>query len=163
MKCRSHCCCFCVFNWWLLVTQIWIWHSQTLNFNGCNIVTINYECCVVFPKQLANTAFSVYEKLPGYIVVLSREEPNGLGYWTYATDFHGNKCGAVCNQVSCSANRQCFPLLHQCSAFQQKKHHSIRQSLRAKSILESRRRYWHGPVFIRLAISKGGHADIIQT
>lgn len=31
--------------------------------------------------------------------------PNELGYWTYATDFHGNKSGGICNHVSSSANK----------------------------------------------------------
>lgn len=31
--------------------------------------------------------------------------PNELGYWTYATDFHGNKSGGICNHVGSSANK----------------------------------------------------------
>lgn len=44
-----------------------------------------------------------------------------------------------------------------------KNYHSIRQRLHAKSILEARRLNQRGPVFIRLAMSKTGPADIIQT
>lgn len=56
---------------------------------------------------------------------------------------------------SLAASMLCFPII--------KKHHSIRQSLHAKSILEARRPYSHGHVFIKLAICRGGHPQILQT
>lgn len=90
-------------------------------FNVCNNVAINHKYCVIFPNNLL-TLHSLCMK-NCQVTLWFYQEPNGLGSWTYATDFHGNKCGGggICNHVSCSANRQFFSLVASMLCFPTKK------------------------------------------